>query len=107
MHQLEDSQQALRQAHDQLETRVDERTAELARSNAVLQIEIAERKRAEAARQRLLRRLVTAQEEERRRLARELHDQLGQHLTALMLGLQSLKEPGELPSPAQERVGRL
>jgi signal transduction histidine kinase len=107
MHQLEDNQQALRQAHDLLETRVHERTGELARSNAVLQVEIAERKRTEAARQELLRRLVTAQEEERRRIARELHDQLGQHLTALMLGLQSLKDSGEVPSRDQGRVGRL
>jgi signal transduction histidine kinase len=107
MHQLEDNQQALRHAHDQLETRVRERTAELARSNQDLQVEIAQRKRVEEARQHLLRRLVTAQEEERQRIARELHDQMGQYLTALMLGLQSLKETGECPSPAQERVGRL
>jgi signal transduction histidine kinase len=107
MHQLEDSESALRGAHDQLESRVRERTAELARSNKVLQVEIAERKRAEVARQQLLRRLVTAQEEERRRLSRELHDQLGQHLTALMLGLKSLKEPDSSASPAEERVARL
>jgi signal transduction histidine kinase len=107
MHQLEANQQALRQARDELETRVRERTAELAKSNAILQVEVAERKRAEEARQQLLRRLVTAQEEERRRIARELHDQMGQYLTALMLGLQSLKEPGESPSQAQERVSRL
>jgi signal transduction histidine kinase len=107
MHQLEDNQQALRQAHDQLETRVRERTAALARSNAELQVEIAERRRAEEARQRLLRRLVTAQEEERRRIARELHDQLGQHLTALMLGLQSFKEPGGPAAPAPGCVERL
>jgi len=107
MHQLEDNQQALRQAHDELESRVRERTAELAESNAVLQVEVAERKRAEEARQQLRRRLVTAQEEEGRRIAHELHDQMGQYLTALMLGLQSLKEPHEGPTLAQGRVGRL
>jgi signal transduction histidine kinase len=107
MHQLEDNQQSLREAHDALETRVRKRTAELARSNEVLQVEIAERKRAEEAKQQLLLRLVTAQEEERRRIARELHDQMGQYLTALMLGLQSLKEPSAASSLAQARVGRL
>jgi len=39
---------ALQQAHDQLESRVQERTAELARTNRELQLEIAERKRAQA-----------------------------------------------------------
>ncbi len=43
------AEEALREAHDQLEARVQQRTAELARSNAVLWTEIAERRRAEAA----------------------------------------------------------
>jgi PAS domain S-box-containing protein len=44
-----ESQQALRNAHDQLEHRVQERTFALAQSNTALQMEIAERKRAEEA----------------------------------------------------------
>ena len=40
----------------------------------------------------LLRRLVTAQEDERARISRDLHDQLGQQLTALRLTLQRLGE---------------
>lgn len=43
----EQAQEALRKAHDELEIRVDERTAELARANEALRAEIAERKRAE------------------------------------------------------------
>ncbi len=39
---------------------------------------------------RLLRRLVMAQEEERRRIARDLHDDLGQRLTALRLVLEGI-----------------
>lgn len=39
----------------------------------------------------ILKRIVEAQEDERRRIARELHDQLGQRLTALRLKLEGLK----------------
>jgi signal transduction histidine kinase len=42
-----------------------------------------------------LRRVVEAQELERRRLARELHDETGQALTSILLGLRSLEEPGD------------
>jgi two-component system CheB/CheR fusion protein len=80
----------LLKAYDELEGRVAERTAELARANEALRAEIAERERAEESRRELLLRLVTAQEEERRRISRELHDQMGQQLAALMMGLKTL-----------------
>jgi signal transduction histidine kinase len=40
----------------------------------------------------LLDRVITAQEDERKRIARELHDEIGQALTRLMLGLRTLME---------------
>jgi two-component system, NarL family, sensor histidine kinase UhpB len=53
--------------------------------------DIEPRKRAEGERAHLLRRLAQAQEEERRRIARELHDQVGQSVTGLSLGLKGLE----------------
>lgn len=101
------AEDALREAHAELEKRVQERTAELARANASLTAEIAARNLAEVARQELLQRLATAQEDQRRRIARELHDQMGQHLAALSLGLKSLEGVTPEPSPGRERLRQL
>jgi len=79
------------QANVELERRVTERTAELSETNLLLHAEIDQRKRTEEERTSLLRRLALAEEEERRRMAREMHDQFGQQLTALTLKLASLK----------------
>ena len=65
--------------------------------------DLTERKQAEAERARteLLSRLVFAQEDERRRIAREMHDQFGEQLTALSRGIGALKEAcGESPELA-------
>ena len=66
------AEDALLRAHEELERRVAERTADLARANESLRAEVAERRLAEQARDDLLRRLVVVQEEERVRIAREL-----------------------------------
>jgi PAS domain S-box-containing protein len=79
---------ALQRAHDQLEQRVAERTADLARANAMLQQEVSERRAVEAQIKMLFERLISIQEEERRRIAREIHDHLGQQLTALRINLE-------------------
>lgn len=103
------AQRDLRDAHDQLADRarqlevlVQERTASLVESNEQLRREIGERERAEASREALRRQLLNAQEEERRRIARELHDQMGQNLTVLNLGLKSLLDAA--PKKFQEVV---
>jgi signal transduction histidine kinase len=48
------------------------------------------------ARGRLLRRLFDSQEQERAHIARDLHDGLGQDLTALMVGLRTIEQAGDL-----------
>ncbi len=88
------AEQELRRIREELEVRVAERTAALAEANKSLRTEVSERRVAERTRNQLLRRLVDIQEEERSRIARELHDQMGQQLTALKLGLDALDADG-------------
>jgi signal transduction histidine kinase len=78
--QAREAQQAreqLKAINETLELRVTQRTAELERSNAEIR--------------RLSQRLLQAQDEERRRISRELHDSTGQLLVGLGLNLSSLK----------------
>ncbi|HZR91979.1 MAG TPA: GAF domain-containing sensor histidine kinase [Gaiellaceae bacterium] len=65
----------------------DVRLAESFAQRAAVAVDISERVVRDS-----LRRVVTAQELERRRLARELHDETGQALTSVLLGLRSLEE---------------
>lgn len=61
--------------------------------------DITARKQAEKAIQELAKRIVYAQEEERQRISRELHDEAGQALTALKISLQLMQ--ADLPRDAE------
>lgn len=67
-------------------------------------LDVTEKKREEESRAQLVRRLVNAREEERRRVSRELHDQIGQHVTALIWGLKWMETQCRCQTPAQDRL---
>jgi PAS domain S-box-containing protein len=78
------AEEELRRAHDELELRVQRRTAELKAANANLQAAISERKRLENE-------LLEITEKERRRIALDLHDDLGQRLSGIALMSKGLQ----------------
>jgi signal transduction histidine kinase len=79
MVRIQQAETALRHARDELELRVIERTTELSRANNALRS--------------LSHRVVEVQEAERRAVARELHDEIGQLLTSLKLSLETSFQP--------------
>ena len=72
----------LAESFNRMARQVLEHTQELERLNEEL-------RRKETLRGQLLSKLITAQEEERKRVARDLHDQLGQALSAMTMGMEA------------------
>ncbi len=108
------SEEELDEYREHLEELVKERTLELEKANRQLQQEVLERRRNQeelritAERLRALSAHVeSVREEERRRLAREVHDTLGQALTGLKINLSLLGRRLSGDSELEERVGSM
>jgi PAS domain S-box-containing protein len=83
---------ALQFAHESVEMNVQERTSELGESNRVLRMRMAAQRRNDFLRMRFMQRIIETQEDERKRISRDIHDHIGQEMTALRLRLQLLGE---------------
>lgn len=94
---LASSMATIEAINQELERRVATRTEQLAAANAALE----ER---EHARRELLRKLISAQEDERKRIARELHDETSQTLAALGMGLDTALAEAASPEAARRRL---
>jgi signal transduction histidine kinase len=119
----------LQGAHDELETRVEARTHELAAVNQALLTEIKEHMETEqslrtsdavfrasqhelqqsrADLRALAGQLLTAQEADRRRISRDLHDDINQRLAMLSMDLRRMeKDPSKDPEPLRDGIRRV
>ena len=84
-------EKTLERAFSDMERRVRDRTDELTKANSSLQTEIADRKGKEELLRQLSGHLMHAQDQERRRIARELHDNSGQTLAAIAVNLSRIE----------------
>src|SRR5882724_7833984 len=111
---LQLARSALQSLNESLEAHVSERTRELECANRELQNEIARREAAEDALRLsrnelalLSQQLIQAQEKERRRIAQELHDAVGQSLSAIKYSLERAAELQRLKQDeARPRLSR-
>src|SRR5688572_13063014 len=100
-----EAQERLRQAIEETSGQA-EHTERLAASNDELRLEVIHREESERLRGAVIARIVRTQEDERKRIARDLHDSVGQQITGLQLHLKKLLENRDPNSPdARELVG--
>ncbi|MCC6140972.1 MAG: sensor histidine kinase [Nitrospira sp.] len=113
-HQRREHELLLQRMNTELETRVWDRTQQLAMVNEALVAEITERIHTERSlkfsRQELTRltsQLIQAQEDERRRISRDLHDDINQRLALLSIELEGVQRQQPAPMPPVSQAIRL
>src|SRR6202047_1603721 len=89
---LERAEEALRKAQSDLERQIQERTRELENTLSAFREEVSVHRQTEEKLRELSLSVLRIQDEERRRVARDLHDTVGQTLTALKITLSSLED---------------
>lgn len=105
--QLARERQRARVQQDALMAQLDERIGQWERTAAELKLESDRRALVEAELSQVLRRVVVDQEVERRRIARELHDSLGQYLMAMHMDLDGIARDRTSTVSVNTRVERL
>jgi signal transduction histidine kinase len=98
---------ALRKAYGELEVKVQERTKDLREANQALVLAVARRQRAEEDLRSLAARLITVQDEERRRISRDLHDDVNQRLAMLAIEVDGLMGSQEATTAVRARLQSL
>ena len=83
-------EEELRIAHDEMESRVNKRTSQLSQANTQLQTEAKEKEKAQEHILSLTQQLIRIQEDERQRIARDLHDNVAQDLSSIVLQMETL-----------------
>jgi PAS domain S-box-containing protein len=83
---------ALEESRQTLDIKVGERTSEQGETIRSLRLEMAANRRKDVLRQRLMQKVINTQEDERKRISRDIHDHLGQEMTSLRLQLQAFRE---------------
>lgn len=99
------AEQALKRAHDEMEDRVRQRTMELSATNQRLTVQVTERMKAEEQVLALTRQQFQAQENERQRISRDLHDKVAQDLSSTLLRMETLFDDQEYSDPVLKERG--